>query len=212
MNMSFLVADPKMVIAAATDLDAIRSALSAANAAAAPTTGMAAAAADEVSTAIAALFGTYGQEYQAVSAQAAAFHARFVQALATGAGWYASAEAANASVLEVIEQQALGIINAPTQALFGRPLFGDGANATVAGGRGADGGLLYGNGGNGAAGADGHAGGAGGNAGWIGNGGAGGAGGAGASGGIGGNGGLVSGNGGAGGQGGPALAGINGGK
>jgi hypothetical protein len=211
--MSFLVADPRTVVGAATDLEAIRSALSAANAAAAPTTGMAAAAADEVSTAIAALFGTYGQEYQAVSAQAAAFHARFVEALTTGAGWYASAESTNVSVLQTVEQQALAIINAPTQAMLGRPLFGDGANATQPGGRGADGGLIYGSGGNGAAGAaPGQPGGAGGNAGWFGNGGAGGAGGAGAAGGAGGSGGLMAGNGGAGGPGGIATSSINGGK
>jgi hypothetical protein len=36
------------------------------------------------SAAIAAVFGTYGQEYQALSAQATAFHDQFVAAL-TGA-------------------------------------------------------------------------------------------------------------------------------
>jgi len=45
-----------------------RSALGAANAAAAgPTTGLVAAAQDEVSAPTAALFGGYGQEYQAVA-------------------------------------------------------------------------------------------------------------------------------------------------
>ncbi|BBX96233.1 hypothetical protein MLAC_15270 [Mycobacterium lacus] len=132
--------------------------------------------------------------------------------MAAGAGWYASAEAANASLLQSVEHQALALVNAPTETLLGRPLIGNGANATTPGGRGADGGLLYGSGGNGAAGGPGQAGGAGGNAGWFGNGGAGGAGGAGAPGGNGGSGGQLVGNGGAGGNGGPAVAGINGGN
>ncbi|CKR76816.1 PE family protein [Mycobacterium tuberculosis] len=39
-----------------------------------------AAAHDEVSAAIAALFSAHGQAYQAASAQAAAFHTRFIRA------------------------------------------------------------------------------------------------------------------------------------
>ncbi|WP_152409161.1 PE family protein, partial [Mycobacterium tuberculosis] len=113
------------------------------------TTQVLAAGADEVSARIAALFGGFGLEYQAISAQVAAYHQRFVQALSTGAGAYASAEAAAA------EQIVLGVINAPTQALLGRPLIGDGANATTPGGAGGAGGLLFGNGGAGAAGAPG---------------------------------------------------------
>lgn len=209
--MSFVIADPQMLIAAATDLAEVGSAVVAANAAAVPTTGLAAAAADEVSTAIAAMFGGYGQEYRAVSARVAAYHSRFVQALAASAGSFASAEAANISVLQPFEQQVLKIVNAPTQLLLGRPLIGDGADASVAGGRGADGGLLFGNGGRGAAGASGQAGGAGGDAGLFGNGGAAGNGGAGAPGGVGGNAGWF-GSGGAGGNGGAAVAGINGGN
>lgn len=60
----------------------------------------------------------HGQTYQALSARAAAFHERFVQALATGGGAYAAAEAASVSPL----QSALDLLNAPTQALLGRPL------------------------------------------------------------------------------------------
>ncbi|WP_280177833.1 PE family protein [Mycobacterium pseudokansasii] len=53
-------------------LVAVASAIGAANAAAfAPTTTVVAAAADEVSAQIAALFAHHGQSYQAVSAQAA---------------------------------------------------------------------------------------------------------------------------------------------
>ncbi|WP_415623967.1 PE family protein, partial [Mycobacterium intermedium] len=189
--MSFLVANSEIVVAAATELEGIRSTLEAANAAA-PTTRIAAAAADEVSTAIASFFATYAQEYRALSWQAAAFHAQFIQSLTSSVNWYASAEASNVSFLQGLEQQALSLLNAPTQAMLGRPLIGDGVDATVPGARGGDGGLLFGNGGNGAAGAEaGQAGGAGGNAGLFGNGGVGGAGGAGAPGGSGGRGGLV---------------------
>jgi PE family len=38
------------------------------------------AGADEVSTAIAALFGAHAQEFQALSAQASAFHSQFTEA------------------------------------------------------------------------------------------------------------------------------------
>ena len=76
--MSFLIATPEFVTAAATDLADIGG-TRAADAAAAPTTGVLAAGADEVSAAVAALFGAHGQAYQATSAQAAAFHNQFVQ-------------------------------------------------------------------------------------------------------------------------------------
>ncbi len=146
--MSFVIAAPEALVAVASDLAGIGSALAEANAAAlAPTTALLAAGADEVSAAIAALFGAHGQAYQTVSAQASAFHAQFVQALTGGGGAYAAAEAANVSAAQSTDQRLLDLINGPTQALLGRPLIGDGAN----GGPGQDGGpggLLYGNGGN----------------------------------------------------------------
>jgi len=92
--MSFLIATPELVTAAATDLANIGSTLTTANAAAAATTTeVLAAGADEISAGVAALFGAQGQAYQALSAQAAAFHAQFVQALNAGAGSYAATEA-----------------------------------------------------------------------------------------------------------------------
>lgn len=116
--MSYVLATPEMVAAAANNLAQIGSTLSAANAAAlAPTTGVLAAGADEVSAAVASLFSGHAQAYQTLGTQAAAFHERFIQALSTAAGAYGSAEAANASPL----QQALNVINAPTQTLLGRP-------------------------------------------------------------------------------------------
>ncbi|OBH04135.1 hypothetical protein A5696_05600 [Mycobacterium sp. E2699] len=98
--MSFVIATPELVESAAQDLAGIRSALAeAAATAAGPTTGIATAAQDEVSVAIASLFGNFGQEFQAVSAQAQAFHQQFVSLMNAGAGAYASAEAANAQAV-----------------------------------------------------------------------------------------------------------------
>lgn len=205
--MSFLAVAPDWVTSAAADLENIGSALSAANAAAAlPTTGVAAAAADEVSTAIATLFAGFGEEYQALNSQISAFQQQFVLLLGSSAGSYASAEATAASVLDPV----LGIINTPTQLLLGRPLIGDGAAGTAASPNGGAGGLLWGNGGNGYSQTVSGAGGAGGSAGFIGNGGAGGAGANGGVGGAGGNGGWLFGNAGWGGSGGANGAGAGG--
>src|SRR4051794_30171769 len=101
--MSFVFAAPEAMAAAATNLQGIGSALIAAHpAAAAPTTNLLAAAEDEVSTAIASLFGTHAQEYQALSAQVTALHDRFVQSLNLAAGSYAATEAASASPLDAL--------------------------------------------------------------------------------------------------------------
>lgn len=86
--MLYVVASPDLMTAAATNLAEIGSAISTANGAAAlPTVEVVAAAADEVSTQIAALFGAHARSYQTLSTQAAAFHSRFVQALTTGRGF-----------------------------------------------------------------------------------------------------------------------------
>ncbi len=125
--MSFVLISPEVVSAAAGDLANVGSTISAANkAAAAATTQVLAAGADEVSARIAALFGMYGLEYQAISAQVAAYHQQFVQTLRTGAASYMLAEATN------VEQNLLNLINAPTQTLLGRPLIGDGTVVTAA--------------------------------------------------------------------------------
>lgn len=177
--MSFLVVVPEFLTSAAADVENIGSTLRAANAAAAAsTTALAAAGADEVSAAVAALFARFGQEYQAVSAQASAFHQQFVQTLNSASGSYAAAEATIASQLQTAQHDLLGAVNAPTETLLGRPLIGDGAPGTATSPNGGAGGLLCGNGGNGySATASGVGGGAGGSAGLIGNGGAGGRGG-----------------------------------
>ncbi len=142
--MSYMIAVPDMLSSAAGDLASIGSSINASTrAAAAATTRLLPAAADEVSAHIAALFSGHGEGYQAIARQMAAFHDQFTLALTSSAGAYASAEATN------VEQQVLGLINAPTQALLGRPLIGNGADGTAANPNGGAGGLLYGNGGNG---------------------------------------------------------------
>ncbi|WP_139837165.1 PE family protein [Mycobacterium szulgai] len=94
--MSFVVTTPEWMQSAAQELTAIRSALiDAATSAAAPTVSVAPAGADEVSGALAAMFGNLGQEYQAVSAQAQAFHAEFVKVLDASAQVYLGTETAN---------------------------------------------------------------------------------------------------------------------
>jgi hypothetical protein len=96
--MSFVTTQPEALSAAAANLAGIGSALNAQNsAAAAPTTGVVPAAADEVSALTAAQFAAHAQMYQAVSAQAAAIHEMFVNTLGLSAGSYAATEAANAA-------------------------------------------------------------------------------------------------------------------
>ncbi|SON60583.1 PE-PGRS family protein PE_PGRS11 [Mycobacterium simulans] len=229
--MSFVLVAPETLATAAADAAQIGSAVRAGNLAAViPTTEVAAAAADEVSAAIAALFGTHAQQYQAAAAQAATYHAQFLRTLSAAAASYAGAEATIATSMGAATSdgfqtfvygpihtageswisspvgQALDpIINAPTTVLFGRGLIGNGAPGTAANPNGGAGGILFGDGGAGytpTGGMGSVAGGSGGNAGLIGNGGAGGAGFGGGTGGAGGTGGWLMGNGGMGGVGG----------
>jgi hypothetical protein len=98
--MSFVIAAPDLVQGAAQNLAGIRASLAeAAASAAGPTTGVVPAAADEVSAAISALFGNFGQQFQTLSAQAQAFHANFVGLMKAGAGAYVNTEFANAGLL-----------------------------------------------------------------------------------------------------------------
>ncbi|WP_156688918.1 PE family protein [Mycobacterium sp. Marseille-P9652] len=121
--MSFVLAAPDALVAAASDVAGIGSSLSAAGAAAAaPTTGIVAAAEDEISTQIAALFSQHGHGFQQLSAQASAFQERFVQVLSAGAGSYAAAEASAVQTLE-------NAVNAPVAAALGQPLISSGAAA-----------------------------------------------------------------------------------
>ncbi|MEY8016527.1 PE family protein [Mycobacterium servetii] len=117
--MSYVLVAPDSVRAAAQGLAGLHESLAQATAsAAAPTTGIVAAAEDEVSAGIAAAFGAFGRQYQSVSAQAQAFHEQFVALLNAGAGAYLGTEATNAG------QNLLGAVNggagaAPAASLLG---------------------------------------------------------------------------------------------
>jgi hypothetical protein len=94
--MSFVKTLPEALAAAASQLEGLGTSMATENAAAAgPTTALPPAASDEVSALQAGIFSTYGQLYQASSAQAQAIHQQFVNLLATSAGSYGETEAAN---------------------------------------------------------------------------------------------------------------------
>jgi hypothetical protein len=98
--MSLVIAAPELVRGVAQGLASVGSSLTESVAdALGPTTGLASAAQDEVSVAIASLFGDFGREFQGLHAQARAFHAQFVRALNASAEAYVGAELANARVL-----------------------------------------------------------------------------------------------------------------
>ncbi|WP_066916189.1 PE domain-containing protein [Mycobacterium interjectum] len=99
--MSFVVVAADVIQTAAADVAQIGSALSAGNLAAAiPTTELAAAGADEVSAAVAALFGAHAREYQAAAARAATYSERLVRTLGAAAASYAAAEAGIATSMQ----------------------------------------------------------------------------------------------------------------
>ncbi|MDP7723718.1 PE-PPE domain-containing protein [Mycobacterium sp. TY814] len=123
--MSVLALTPEALASAATDLQSIRSALDEAQAAAAsPTTTVLAAAADEVSDAVATLFTTFGQDFQVLSAVAGEFHQGFVRALNAGARSYLNTELLNASLLQPIGRELTALFGSPAAALLGRPMVG----------------------------------------------------------------------------------------
>lgn len=236
--MSFVIVARDALAAAAADLAQIGSAVNAGNLAAAnPTTAVAAAAADEVSAALAALFGAHAREYQA-AAQAAAYHEQFVHRLSAAATSYAVTEvtiatslrgalgSAPASVSDGFQAFVYGPIHATGQQWINSPV-GEALAPIVNAptnvllgrdliGNGVTGTAAAPNGGPGGLlfgdGGAGYTGGNGGSAGLIGNGGTGGAGFAGGVGGMGGTGGWLMGNGGMGGAGGVGGNGGAGGQ
>ncbi len=128
---SYVIAAPEALAVAAGDLAGIREAIKAATAAATPsTTGIAAAAGDEVSAAIASLFGSFAEDFHALTAETTLFHAQFVGTLSAAVAAYAGAEFRNVSLLVQGLQQLFffdqGIFS-PFTYLTGQPLFGKGA-------------------------------------------------------------------------------------
>lgn len=76
---SYLLTAPGIIATAAASCAGVGDTIRTADAAAsAPSASLLAAAQDEVSSAIAILFGDYATEYQSLSKQATAFHTRFV--------------------------------------------------------------------------------------------------------------------------------------
>jgi PE family len=95
--MSFVITHPDALATAAGHLNGVGSPLAAQNvAAAAATTRLPAAAADEVSALTATQFSAHAALYQAVSGEATAIHEMFTSVSGAGATSYAATEAANA--------------------------------------------------------------------------------------------------------------------
>ena len=108
--------------------------------------------ADEVSAAVAALFGSHAQAYQALSAQAAAFHSQFVQLVHTGAGHYALHRSHECLPPASAGQGLLNTVNARHPGARGTTADRQrrqrrGQRAALAQADGGAGGILFGNGG-----------------------------------------------------------------
>ena len=127
--MASLLAQRHLMAAAAADVAEIRSAIGAAKSAAAgPTTGVVAAAADEVSAAPLSCSADTPRSIRRVLKQASVFHEEFAAALAGAGNAYTQAEAANASAIS----GALRTLTSPIQSLLG----GGGATPALLGGGG----------------------------------------------------------------------------
>jgi len=95
--MEFVSIEPEALTSAAGTLELVGSALNTSNeTAAAPTAGVAPAAADEVSALTAAQFVTHAARYQAISAEAAGIQHLLIATLSASASSYAATEMANA--------------------------------------------------------------------------------------------------------------------
>ncbi|OBK96447.1 hypothetical protein A5645_08335 [Mycobacterium asiaticum] len=117
--MSLVVA-PDWIESAAQELAGIRSALTeVSESIAASTTAIAPAAADEISAAIARIFGEFGEEFQIISAQTRAFHTGIVDLLGSTAGAYAGTETANA--VQVVTNSVSSALAPPAAPLPGMP-------------------------------------------------------------------------------------------
>ena len=118
--MTTLITNPGVIATAATDLSTIGSDLSAAHTAAATqTTGILAAAEDEVSAAIADLFSAHGQGFHALGAQFNAAAEQFAQTLNVSASAYTSAEAQAANILtNIFGSPAVSPVPAPKNPTF----------------------------------------------------------------------------------------------
>lgn len=121
--MSFVTTQPEALTYAAGKLQTLGSAMSAESAAAAaPTTGLIPAAADEVSALQATIFAAYGSLYQSVNDQATAIHELFVNTLGASAGSYTTTESLNSvATASPFSQQVSGLFGAAANAAQADP-------------------------------------------------------------------------------------------
>jgi hypothetical protein len=124
--MSLLAVIPQLIVTAATTVEQVGAELTAADIqAAAQTTGIAFAATDDVSLAVAAFFSAHAQEYQTLATEAQNFHQQFADALRGAGSSYSATEAANAAPMESAPAQGGG--GGSAQTLASGPLFGNSA-------------------------------------------------------------------------------------
>jgi hypothetical protein len=123
-----LTAVPEELLAAAAQLGAITSSLTAQNAGVAgATTIIAPAASDSVSLQQAAKFSTFGTQYQTIAAEAQTIQEQYASTLGTSSGTYSGTEAANAAqaaadpasgnIIDLIS----GLLGGPSPSLNGNP-------------------------------------------------------------------------------------------
>ncbi|MGB6208947.1 PPE family protein, SVP subgroup [Mycobacterium sp.] len=114
--MSFVTTQPDALEYAAGKLEGIGTSLAAQNtSAAASTTGVAPAAADEVSALQATQFTAYGNLYQQVSAEATAINQAFVQMLGLSGDSYGATEATNSAATGTAGLGGINILGQLTQ-------------------------------------------------------------------------------------------------
>lgn len=141
--MSFLTTQTEEMLAAEQLLSGINTNLAAQNAgAASATTVIAPAAADPVSAQQAAIFSTYGTQYQAIAAQAQAQLEQYASTLGVSSNAYGDTEAVNASQA-VLSNATAAPLDASASTSSGTPLdwlayllgsTGNGTNPNMLGG------------------------------------------------------------------------------
>jgi len=132
--MSFVTTQPDALEYAAGKLDGIGTSLAAQNAsAAASTTGVAPAAADEVSALQATQFSAYGNLYQQISAEATAINQAFVQMLGLSGDSYGTTEAANSAATGTAGLEGISIWGQLTQFGQFNPIAGGMTGGTMDG-------------------------------------------------------------------------------
>lgn len=120
--MAFLTVLPQELAAAAAQLQAIGSAMTAQNlGAAAPTTAISPAAADQVSILLSSIFTGYGTLYQQLAGEAQAMQEQFAQTLGLSSGTYEASETSNAAATTLANGGVSDLIN-NISTLLGGPL------------------------------------------------------------------------------------------